>query len=170
MDTGELVCDPVSGEPVTIQQWEDALRISGMEGLVIETSPSYNTALIRTEPRKRAAGGGRKPKVILNPYQKELQDMEKEDMPEWLEDVLTGVGRQSTGNTVLSGTRILSMLRAFGVLTTRIICDKENYRRWVCDESRPISERYAKELLACFENAVNALTYHLERGRSLGCS
>lgn len=153
-----------TGECEKQSRFEEAIKyLTYSTAEIREKTEDYiTTALIR----KRAVGGGRKPKMISNPFQLSLRGYESfSDIPQWLDDVLTGAGNAHTGNTRISAEMIFHFLKALPFITTALIRTHLNNKRSITTGDVVNSTRYIQELLSSCESAIKSIEYHLERGK-----
>jgi hypothetical protein len=114
---------------------------------------------------------GRKSKDIYNPYFYEFQDLSygknRNDLQQWVDDVLVGAGRLDTGNSKVSSELIFAILKGMPFLSTAEIKAWLNRKRSVLGGDVVDSDRYCRWLLAVSHSAIKSLDYHIERGAKL---
>lgn len=94
---------------------------------------------------------GRKPKDIVNPYFHHFQDVSygvhQNDLQSWVDDVLTGAGRLSTGNSKVSSEMVFALLKGLPFLSTREIKAWLNRKRSVLGGDVINDDSYCRWLL-----------------------
>lgn len=153
-----------TGECEKQSRFEEAVKfLTYSTAEISEKTEDYiTTAVIR----KRAVGGGRKPKMISNPFQPSLMGYRiYSDIPQWLDDVLTGAGNAHTGNTRVSSKLVFHLLSALPFITTALIRAHMNSKRNEITGDVISSDRYLREILSSCESTIKSIEYHLERGK-----
>lgn len=109
---------------------------------------------------------GRKPKVVINYWRESLVDASYSDLNPWVDDVLTGAGRLSTGNSKVSGEFIFALLRGVPTITTPEIKSFINRKRVISGDYIN-DDSYCQWLARCMVSAMKSLDYHIERGKKI---
>lgn len=112
---------------------------------------------------------GRKQADIYNHWYYELRAISKyENLSLWVDDVLTGAGRLSTGNSRVSPKLIFNLLQNLPFISTRDIKEHLNSSRlrilWgdtVDDDS------YCRWLRTAVLSAMRSLDYHTDKGKKI---
>lgn len=153
-----------TGECEKQSRFEEAIKF--LTTTTDEISKKTEDYITTAEIRKRAVGGGRKPKMISNPYQLSLRGYKQfSDIPQWLDDVLHGAGNAHTGNTRVSAKLVFHLLSALPFITTALIRAHMNSKRNEITGDIISSDRYLREILSSCESAMKSIEYHLERGK-----
>lgn len=118
----------------------------------------------KEEVRMKNESRGRKPRVVVNHWHSVLQNVSYSELNPWVDDVLTGAGRLSTGNSRVSGEMIFALLKGVYYITTSQIKSFLNRKRIVSGEFVD-SDRYCQWLSTCMVSAIKSLDYHTERGK-----
>lgn len=183
-ETGELfnkadfTLDPATGLPASKEMIDSACEFIAnwtpefQEEVVQKTLKDFGLPDVKTtsiltsltslsNEAGQGAGGGPKPKETPNAHQEFFFELMKgAPEPVWLDDVLTGVGRQQTGNTIIPKKQIINLLTALPTISTQRVMNVVNRKRAVMGD-KPMSERHAQMLTQTLRNAIDALDYHM---------
>lgn len=130
-----------------------------------------NLTQFKDEVKEKNEKRGRKPKDIANHYFEILEyksyGNEKNDFQGWVDDVLNGAARLSTGNSKTSPEMIFALLKGLPFLSTREIKSWLNRKRSVLGGHVIDDDSYCRWLLSVCHSAIKSLDYHQEGGSEL---
>ena len=112
---------------------------------------------------------GRKPTDLYNHWYMELRTIsDYEHLSSWVDDILTGAGRLSTGNSRVSPKLIFNLLKSLPFISTREIKEHMNSSRMRVLWGDVIEDdSYCRWLRAAVLSAMRSLDYHTEKGKKI---
>lgn len=112
---------------------------------------------------------GRKPEDLYNHWYYELRAISDYDhLSVWVDDVLTGAGRLSTGNSRVSAKLIFNLLQHLPFISTREIKEHLNSSRMRVLWGETVDDdSYCRWLRTCLLSAIRSLDYHTAKGKEI---
>lgn len=122
----------------------------------------------REEVKIKNETRGRKPKEVVNYWFQSFTEItDYDDLAQWVDDVLNGAARLSTGNSHTTALMIFHILKTIPFLTVSEVKDHINQKRAVLGQHVINDDSYIRWIISVTLSVMKSLDYHTERGSKL---